>query len=102
MIICDTSFMHETHNGTDRERVVLIMRHFHPEVTPLERRAVQFLYDCLDSPSIDGVKAAQAKAAAALAGGGTGGKAAGRSRRRKGKAAAPSKGGGKGFGQPAA
>lgn len=34
VLVCHTSFMHETANNTDRERVVLIMRHFHPEVRP--------------------------------------------------------------------
>lgn len=34
VLVCHTSFMHETANNTDAERVVLIMRHFHPEVRP--------------------------------------------------------------------
>lgn len=68
VIICDTSFFHETQNNTDKDRVVLIMRHFHPEVTPLERKALQFLFDCLDDPSPKGVKAAQKKADALKAG----------------------------------
>ena len=31
IVTMETSFMHETRNDTDAERVVLIMRHFHPE-----------------------------------------------------------------------
>lgn len=47
-ITMDTSYMHETWNGTDQDRYVLIMRHWHPGTTPLERVALQFLFDCVD------------------------------------------------------
>ncbi|GAB4817195.1 hypothetical protein N2152v2_004241 [Parachlorella kessleri] len=105
-IICmSTDFMHETRNNTERDRVVLIMRHFHPEVTALERRAIQFLFDCLDNPSLEGVKAAARKAkelaaAAAVAAGARGG--GGSKKGRKGKGFAPAGSGGRGFGKPAA
>lgn len=62
VLTMETSFMHETANNTDRDRVVLIMRHYHPQVTPLERRALQFVFDCLDNPTPEGIKAAQRKA----------------------------------------
>ncbi|EFN52042.1 hypothetical protein CHLNCDRAFT_58968 [Chlorella variabilis] len=65
-VVWDTSFVHETFNGADRDRIVLIMRHWHPEVKPLERRAVGFLFDCLDAPSLEGIRAAQARAQARL------------------------------------
>jgi aspartate beta-hydroxylase len=45
---CDTSFMHETWNGTNGTRYVLIMRHWHPELSPVERVAAQFLFDAVD------------------------------------------------------
>jgi hypothetical protein len=92
VIVCDTSFMHETRNGTDHDRIVLIMRHWHPETTAIERRAAQFLFDCVDDPTPEGIKAAQRRAKGALAAAGSG--------RKKGKAAVSSGGGG--FGKKAA
>lgn len=66
-VLCmDTSFMHETANESDRDRYVLIMRHWHPELTQLERIAVLFLFASLDEPSISGIKAAQREASKAL------------------------------------
>eukprot|EP00887_Chlorella_sp_A99_P002049 scaffold18.g2049.t1 len=47
------------------ERQSDYLRH---QVTPLERKALQFLFDCLDDPSPKGVKAAQKKADALKAG----------------------------------
>lgn len=75
------------------------MRHKHPEVTPLEWLAIQFLFDCLDSPTAMGILAAQQKAKAALgeAGGSalTGGKKGGKKGKAGGKGG---KGGAGGFG----
>ena len=59
IIICDTSFMHETENSSEKDRYVLIMRHWHPEVTVIERIANEFLFAALDSGSSDGIAAAQ-------------------------------------------
>lgn len=67
-IICDTSFMHETQNNSERDRYVLIMRHWHPETTLLERVAMQFLFAALDDGTPAGIKAAQKRAAKALKG----------------------------------
>jgi hypothetical protein len=98
MCTWDTSFMHETRNDTDSERIVLIMRHWHPEVTPLERLAIGFLFDCLDAPTLAGIRDAQTKVQAHLGGaahsGGRGAKGKGKGKK-KGKGAAAS---GKGFG----
>ncbi|PSC70167.1 beta-aspartyl asparaginyl family [Micractinium conductrix] len=100
VIVCHTSFMHETSNNTDGERVVLIFRHFHPEVTPLERVALQFLFDALDAGTAAGVAAAAAAARQSLAGMGAaslvGGGSRGSKKHKKGKGAAG--GGSKGFG----
>lgn len=85
VIICDTSFIHETRNDADVDRYVLIMRHWHPELTPLERVAAQFLFDAVDDTSPQGLKVAQKKAAKAV-------KALSGSAVRKGR------GGGGGFG----
>lgn len=96
VLVCDTSFFHETHNGTARDRVVLIMRHWHPEVNAVERAATQFIFDCVDSPTAEGIAAAQRKAAARVARGAPGARKSGG--KKKGKAAR----GGGGFGKPAA
>ena len=94
VVVCDTSFMHETHNGTEHERVVLIMRHFHPEVSAVERRAVRFLFDCLDDPSPEGVAAAQRRADPRA----VTGSAAGAGGKRAKKGGSKAGGGGGGFG----
>jgi hypothetical protein len=80
-----------------RDRVVLIMRHWHPELTLLERVAVQFLFESLDEGSPAGVKAAAREAgrrlkelAAAAAPGG------GKKKKKKGALVG---GGGGGFGK---
>ena len=106
-IVCDTSFMHETQNGTSADRIVLIMRHWHPEVSPLEQRAIQFLFDCLDNPTPGGIKAAQRAAEAGLAaagvvaGAGRLGKKGGKKKKGAG-GGGKSGSGGKGFGPPVA
>lgn len=97
VLVCHTSFMHETANNTDRERVVLIMRHFHPEITPLERTALQFIFDALDNPTRSGVAAAAAAAKEALAASAAGAALLARGAKgKRGKKA--SAGGSKGFG----
>ena len=48
MLVMDTSFIHETWNETEEERFVLLMRHYHPETTPEERVALQFIFDYVD------------------------------------------------------
>jgi hypothetical protein len=68
IIICDTSFMHETQNNSEKDRYVLIMRHWHPEVTPIERIANEFLFAALDSGDSAGVAAAQKVAAKKIKG----------------------------------
>ena len=59
VLAMDTSFMHETMNEGDKDRYVLILRHWHPEMSPLERAATQFIFRCLDDPSMENIKAAQ-------------------------------------------
>jgi hypothetical protein len=92
VIVCDTSFIHETMNEADEDRYVLIMRHWHPEMSLLERAATQFLFRCLDDPTTAGIKAAQKAASKELKalGSGTGGTAGFGGKKSKGK-----KGGGK-------
>ena len=59
IIVCDTSFIHETQNNSERPRYVLIMRHWHPEVTALEKIANEFLFDALDDGTSSGLITAQ-------------------------------------------
>jgi hypothetical protein len=63
VIVMDTSFMHETKNESpDKDRYILIMRHWHPELTALERIATLFLFRALDDSSPAGIRAAQKEA----------------------------------------
>jgi aspartyl/asparaginyl beta-hydroxylase (cupin superfamily) len=41
----DTSFSHSTGNPTDKERHVLIIDFWHPELSEAERSALEFVYD---------------------------------------------------------
>ena len=93
----DTSFMHETQNESAvKDRYVLIFRHWHPELTLLERIATLFLFQALDDSTDAGIKAAQkgaAKAMKGLIGGGTSG-SGGSGGKGKGKAKGVMSGGG--------
>ena len=62
VIICDTSFMHETSNDSEMDRYVLILRHWHPEVTEVEKAANQFLFEALDDGTSAGVALAKKQA----------------------------------------
>ncbi|CAJ1959408.1 unnamed protein product [Cylindrotheca closterium] len=41
----DTSFVHSTGNSSNEDRHVLIIDFWHPEITPAERAALEFVYD---------------------------------------------------------
>lgn len=41
----DTSFSHSTGNNSDKDRHVLIIDYWHPELTEAERSALEFVYD---------------------------------------------------------
>ena len=61
--VFDGSFEHETHNGGEEDRHVIILRFFHPEITATERSALRLLFDCVDArgdaPDADVVRAAR-------------------------------------------
>jgi len=58
-MIADTSFVHSTANESEvQTRYVLIIRFWHPELTTVERCALQFLFDALADPSDVGISAA--------------------------------------------
>lgn len=48
----DSSFVHETRNDASSDRVVLIVRFWHPQLTEVERSALDFIFDALDDPSV--------------------------------------------------
>ena len=48
----DTSIMHDAVNESDKTRYILMFRLWHPELTTVERDALQFLYDCLEIPDL--------------------------------------------------
>ena len=92
IIICDTSFMHETSNESEKDRYVLIMRHWHPEVSEVEKVANQFLFEALDDGESAGVVAAKKKAQKRL----NALLSVGKGKKKKGKVGG---GGGGGFGR---
>ena len=67
MLLFDTSFVHETFNEGDTDRYVLLIRFWHPEVTALERVAIQWLFDAVDDPTEKGFLAASKAADKRLA-----------------------------------
>ena len=95
IITMDTSFMHETANESkEKDRYVLIMRHWHPELTALERIATMFLFRSLDDSSPEGIKAAQKEASKAMKDlAAAGGAASGKKKKGKGKVTVSTGGG---------
>eukprot|EP00667_Euglena_gracilis_P008637 EG_transcript_8751 len=51
-IMMDTSFIHEAYNESEKDRYVLILRVWHPDLTPTEVEAMQFLFDAIDDPDL--------------------------------------------------
>ena len=67
-LVFDTSFIHETFNEAAVDRTVLLLRFWHPELTPVERLALQFVFDSVDQEKAaarDAEKALKAMAAGA-------------------------------------
>ncbi len=52
VMLFDTSIMHSAVNESDRTRYILMLRLWHPDLTKVEREALQFIYDCLDFPEL--------------------------------------------------
>ncbi|EEC47991.1 predicted protein [Phaeodactylum tricornutum CCAP 1055/1] len=48
----DTSLMHDAVNEADQTRYILMMRVWHPDLTEAERNALQFTFDCLETPEL--------------------------------------------------
>ena len=50
--VFDTSIFHDAVNESDGERYILMLRVWHPELTDVERGALQFTFDALDVPGL--------------------------------------------------
>ena len=62
-VVADTSFIHSTDNfSKNKDRYVLIIRFWHPDLSELERSAVQFLFDVLGDSSEEGIRHATLRA----------------------------------------
>lgn len=46
--VFDTSLLHDAENESDQMRYILMMRLWHPDLTPIEKEALQFTFDCLE------------------------------------------------------
>mmetsp|Transcript_22709 Transcript_22709/g.49400 ORF Transcript_22709/g.49400 Transcript_22709/m.49400 type:complete len:414 (+) Transcript_22709:140-1381(+) len=46
--VFDTSLLHDAENESDKMRYILMMRVWHPDLTPVEKEALQFTFDCLE------------------------------------------------------
>lgn len=52
VMMFDTSIFHDAVNDSDEYRYILMLRVWHPELTPVEVDALQFLFDVLDVPDL--------------------------------------------------
>lgn len=53
ILTMDTSFFHRTFNeSTDMDRIVLIIRHWHPDTSLLEREALRFIFLALEDEKV--------------------------------------------------
>lgn len=59
IMMFDTSIMHEAVNESDQMRYILMLRVWHPDLTNIEREALQFIYDCLEFPELISAEAPQ-------------------------------------------
>ncbi|KAL3913809.1 MAG: hypothetical protein SGILL_006346 [Bacillariaceae sp.] len=50
--VFDTSLLHDAINESDNMRYILMVRLWHPDLTQVEREALQFTYDCLEFPGL--------------------------------------------------
>lgn len=48
----DSSFVHETRNDASSDRIILLMRFWHPQLTQVERNALGFIFSVLDDPLV--------------------------------------------------
>lgn len=51
-LVFDSSFVHSTRNDGTSDRTVLVVKFWHPQITSVERDALEFIFSALDDPSI--------------------------------------------------
>ena len=51
-MVFDTSLIHDAVNDSDETRYILMMRIWHPDLTEIERHALQHTFDCLNVPNL--------------------------------------------------
>jgi len=53
MLVFDTSYTHSTHNpSATKERYVLLIRFWHPQLSAVEIKALNFVFEALDDPAV--------------------------------------------------
>lgn len=52
VMLFDTSLMHDAINESDMTRYILMLRVWHPDLTPMEIAALKFTFNCLDNPNL--------------------------------------------------
>jgi hypothetical protein len=52
VMLFDTSILHDAINESDKTRYILMLRVWHPDLTDVEKEALQFTYDCLQIPKL--------------------------------------------------
>jgi Aspartyl/Asparaginyl beta-hydroxylase len=50
--VFDTSLLHDAVNESNMTRYILMLRLWHPDLTLVEREALQFTFDCLELPGL--------------------------------------------------
>lgn len=50
--VFDSSFVHETRNDTPSDKVVMVVRFWHPQLTGVEKSALDFILSALDDPLV--------------------------------------------------
>ena len=52
VMLFDTSILHKAENRAETTRYILMLRVYHPELSTVERSAMQLVFDCLDEPDL--------------------------------------------------
>lgn len=52
VMMFDTSLLHDAVNDSDKYRYILMMRVWHPDLSPVETKALEFIYDCVALPDL--------------------------------------------------
>ncbi|CAM9257588.1 unnamed protein product [Ectocarpus sp. 4 AP-2014] len=51
VVAFDSSFVHETRNDASSDRIILLVRFWHPQLTQVERSALNFIFSALEDSS---------------------------------------------------